>query len=389
VGKCGALSSQSTGAARATLFGRRGLPYNRGILTANSAVGAVSARPSETRTAEGASSAPPLLGATWDLLFLGPGATLIVSAVLGALWTSGHTGLAASLGANLVLLTLGPHYAATYRRAYGSKEIIRDHPLVTLLVPVLLIAGALAAVRSSVFGPLYFLAYVAWSGFHYSRQSLGVAMIYPLRQKARLDAREKRLLGLPLYASWILSLVGLTRLGVSARNGAYEIASALTPVHAPTWLLVALLLPLAATFAGVALVATERRRRGAPLPRVCLAVIVTQVVWFGVGMFHPYFNIVLVPVFHSLQYLALTGWHFTRAQRPARLVTFAAYILVVLLLGLVINPGLLIFFVPTDVSAHALTVGAAVISAINLHHFLLDGRIWRMREQRVAQAFGR
>ena len=30
---------------------------------------------------------------------------------------------------------------------------------------------------------------------------------------------------------------------------------------------------------------------------------------------------------------------------------------------------------------------AAVISAINLHHFLMDGRIWRMRERRVAQAF--
>ena len=51
--------------------------------------------------------------------------------------------------------------------------------------------------------------------------------------------------------------------------------------------------------------------------------------------------------------------------------------------------SLVILLVPSGASAHALTVGAAVISAINLHHFLLDGRIWRMREQRVAQAFAR
>ena len=311
--------------------------------------------------------------------------------MLGALWASGHTGTAAALATNLVLLSLGPHYAATYRRAYGSREIIRDHRLVTLVAPLVLVAGAVAAVHSPRgFGPFYFLAYVAWSGFHYSRQSLGVAMIYPLRQKARLDAREKRLLGLPLYASWVLSLLGLTRVGVAARNEAYQVVtSSLAPVHAPAWLLLLLLVPLAATFAGVALVAVERRRRGVPLPRACLAVVVTQVVWFVVGLFNPYFNIVLVPVFHSLQYLALTGWHFTRAQRPARLAPFAAYVVVVLLVGLVINPGLVILFVPAGVSSHALTVGAAVISAINLHHFLLDGRIWRMREQRVAQAFAR
>ena len=32
-------------------------------------------------------------------------------------------------------------------------------------------------------------------------------------------------------------------------------------------------------------------------------------------------------------------------------------------------------------------VSAAVASAINLHHFLLDGRIWRLRERRVRQVF--
>jgi hypothetical protein len=92
-------------------------------------------------------------------------------------------------------------------------------------------------------------------------------------------------------------------------------------------------------------------------------------------------------VFHSLQYLALTSWHYTRADaRNGQLLRFGLYVGSVLLIGLAINPGLLVAFVGSP-SPRAATIAAAVISAINLHHFLMDGRIWRMRERKVAQAF--
>ena len=303
----------------------------------------------------------------------------------------GHAGAAAASAfvTALSLLVLGPHYAATYRRAYASADILRAHPLVTLVAPVALVAAAAWAIRSPRgFGPFYFLAYVAWSGYHYSGQSLGVTMLYPLRQRARLDAREKRLLGLPLYTSWIVSLIGLMHLGAGDRNAAYEIVrNTFAPVVLPTWALGALLVPLVASFAGVVIVARERRARGQPLPRACYGVIAAQVSWFGFGLFFPFFSIVLVPVFHSLQYLALTGWHHTRGERARSLPAFAAYVLVVLVLGLVINPGLLALFVPRGASVETATAAAAVISAINLHHFLMDGRIWRIRERRVAQSF--
>ena len=314
-----------------------------------------------------------------------------MSAVYFALVTLGLAGAAAAFATALSLLALGPHYAATYRRAYSSAEILRTHPVVTLVAPVLLVAAAALAVRSPRgFGPFYFLAYVAWSGYHYSGQSLGIAMLYPLRQRARLDVREKRLLGLPLYASWLFSLVGLMQVGASARNPAYEIVrDTFAPVHLPAWALGLLVLPLAASFAGVAIVARERARRGLPLPRACYGVIAAQVIWFGCGLFFPFFGVVLVPVFHSLQYLALTGWHHTRGGRS--LGSFTVYVIVVLAVGLVINPGLLIVFAPAGLfvpkGASALPVAAAVISAVNLHHFLMDGRIWRLRERRVAQSF--
>lgn len=333
------------------------------------------------------SGAPPILGATWDFLLLGPGATLLVSALYAALLAI-RPGAATLLATGLSLFVLGPHYAATYRRAYSSLEILRAHPIVTLVVPVVLVAGAVLAVRSPRgFGPFYFLAYVAWSGYHYSGQSLGIAMLYPLRQKARLDAREKRLIALPLYVSWLVSLVGLMGAAASARNPAYEIVrDVFAPVRLPGWALGLALLPLVASFGGVAQVARERRRRGQPLPAAVYGVILAQVAWFAFGVFNPVFNVILVPVFHSLQYLALTGWHYTKGERRRGLWAFAGYFLSVLLLGLLINPGSLAIFVPKD-GAEAPLVAAAVISAINLHHFLMDGRIWRMRERRNVQAF--
>jgi hypothetical protein len=330
-------------------------------------------------------AAPPALGSAWDFLLLGPGATVLVSGLYVLLMVMGREASAASLATTLSLVVLGPHYAATYRRAYASAEILRAHPLVTVVAPVGLVAAAALAVHSPRgFGPFYFLAYVAWSGYHYSGQSLGVAMLYPLRQHARLDVREKRLLALPLYVSWLVSLVGLMRAGAAARNPAYEIVrDTFAPVSLPIWAVAMLLVPLLGSFAGPVLVARGRRRRGLPLPRACYGVIAAQVLWFGCGLFFPFFSVVLVPVFHSLQYLALTGWHHTRGARG--LGSFTAYVLVVLAVGLVINPGLLIVFVPKGASTQ--TVAAAVISAVNLHHFLMDGRIWRLRERRVAQSF--
>jgi hypothetical protein len=55
-------------------------------------------------------------------------------------------------------------------------------------------------------------------------------------------------------------------------------------------------------------------------------------------------------------------------------------------MGFAINPGLLALFAPAD-AARGPVIAAAVITVINLHHFLMDGRIWRMREKRNAQAF--
>ena len=330
-----------------------------------------------------------ILGPRADLFFFGPGATILVAGTLLALPLLGAeaAAVATTVTAALSFLLVGPHYAATYRRAYTSRDVVRAHPWVTLVVPPILIAAALLAVRyPTTVGLAYFGLYVGWSGYHYSGQSLGLAMLYPLRQGARLDLREKRLIRLPLLVSWILSLLGLFRLSSSARNPAYEaIRHAYLGPPLPSWAVVLGLAVLAASLTGVWTVARERRARGTPLPWPTYAVLSAQIGWFTIGLYQPLFNILLVPMFHGLQYLGLTSWHASREPGAGGLGRFAGYLLVVLVLGLVINPGLFMIFRASQAD-QALVSAAAVISFVNLHHFLLDGRIWRLRERRVVQS---
>ena len=329
-----------------------------------------------------------MLGPVTDALLLGPGATLLVSGLVLALAGAGATATVTLVTLALNLVFVGPHYAATWQRAYSSRDIIRDHPIVTLVVPPLLAAAAYLAVRySGTFGLVYFGTYVLWSGYHYSGQSRGLLMLYPLRAGARFDVAEKRLFCLSLYVSWILSVLGLFRLSGSARNPAYEaVRQAWHGPPLPAWATVAGLAALAVSFAGVAVVARRRRARGAPLPWPSYAVLSAQVMWFTAGLFNPFFNITLVPIFHSMQYLALTSWHACHGRGEAGPRRFAGYAVLTLAIGFVINPGLFALFGHGRSPGDVFVITAAVASFVNLHHFLLDGRIWRLRERRVVQS---
>lgn len=365
-----------------------GWRYNVGILASS---GTQSKGSSESRVPPGpaagtaVASAGAILGPVPDFILLGPGFTLLVSAVLGALAWGGRIETATSLAFALTLMFVGPHYAATYRRAFASRQILRAHPIVTLIVPLILFGAAVAAVRwPRTIGMVFFAAYVVWSGYHYSGQSLGLAMLYPLRQGARLAPHEKRLIAIPLYGSWILSLVGLFRLEVASRNPAYQLTrEALFRASLPAWVLAAGAAAVVASLSSLALLGYRRRKSGTPLPGAVWAVVLAQVAWFVVGLWNPFFNVVLVPVFHGAQYLAITSWHQTRGRSAA---IFLAYAVSVLVLGLAINPGLM--FLGHVLGGDTSVVAAAVLTFINLHHFLMDGRIWRLRERRVAESFG-
>ena len=263
-----------------------------------------------------------LIGPRADAFFLGPGATILVTAVLLGLRRLGPGAAIASdaMALGLTWVFIGPHYAATYQRAYSSAAVVRAHPWVTLAAPPLLLAATVVAVRHPYdFGLVYFASYVAFTGYHYSGQSLGLALLYPARQGAPLEPLEKRLLAAPLYLSWILTLLGLFGALQPGRNAAFAfVRGRYQGPPVPPWVLLVGLGTLAGSFAGVAWVAARRKRRGVPLPWPTYAVLSAQTLWFTLGLYEPFFNIMLVPVFHAIQYVAFTGWHASRGPSSTR-----------------------------------------------------------------------
>jgi hypothetical protein len=93
---------------------------------------------------------------------------------------------------------------------------------------------------------------------------------------------------------------------------------------------------------------------------------------------------VWVSTAHSLQYLWVTSYYAKREDPSHRIGSYLARALlagstVTILPGLLVAPGLL-GSVPWD-----LGLGILLVSVVNLHHFVLDGAIWKLRDGRVAR----
>ncbi len=125
------------------------------------------------------------------------------------------------------------------------------------------------------------------------------------------------------------------------------------------------------------------QRAGERLPIILPIVVVAQYVWFVVGYLAPSFY-VFVPAFHALQYL-LIAWVMelkeTRSRRTPGQIT-AVWGTLNLLGGAglfwALPRACQPFGVPLDLAT------GVVIAGVQIHHFFVDGVIWKLRNPRVA-----
>jgi tetratricopeptide (TPR) repeat protein len=96
------------------------------------------------------------------------------------------------------------------------------------------------------------------------------------------------------------------------------------------------------------------------------------------------FTAVWASIAHSAQYLWVTSYYARRSGSGQRLAGFYARALLAGSLLSVI-PGLA--FGPTGLALRPWSGGLAILifACINLHHFVLDGAVWKLRDGRVAR----
>jgi len=342
-----------------------------------------------------------LHGAAADLL-LGAGLAYLLSIPL-LLVAANVLGLSEWSLEAVLLMGLAfstPHYGATLLRVYERAEDRRRYAYFAVHASIAIALLVVAALYSPWLGSLIVTIYMAWSPWHFAGQNYGLGLIFLRRHGVEVKPSAKR----ALYASFLLSFV-LTFLvfqtqGSNAAFGPDFTSTARTyavmRIGIP-WQLTRVLAPLvllsiigSLAFAAVVLWQCGARRAAlAPVGMLALS----QSVWFTMPAFGAMvgrpldglaFAAVWSSVAHSIQYLWVTSYYARREQRESRLIS---YYLKALLAGCLIGvlPGLLVLWLAPGAPSWTGGLALLLFSALNIHHFVLDGAIWKLREGRVAR----
>lgn len=288
-----------------------------------------------------------------------------------------------------------PHYAITYRLIVDERTRARSSYLWLLAtIPLVPLSLAFGAYQPVIIAPLVRI-YLTWSAYHYAAQHFGIASMYQARDNSALDAREKRALQVAFCAVALhLMLLINTHNGLGSENmlGVVSATSELLlPISAYPIAVVAATIGVASY--GLA-EAWHKRRRGKGLGGPARLLFATNFVWFVLPFVHlpgrdvPWGQGTLsewvpfaLPFFHCAQYLGICGWR-ARTSGPIKPVFYFAILVVV---GLALFEGIGIAMESAGRVKPA-QVAMLVPAVLNIHHFFLDGLMWKARRRPTAIA---
>ncbi len=342
-----------------------------------------------------------LFGSGVDLLIgCGVGYLLFIPVLLYVAKTTGTTGWPPIAVTLIGLLANVPHYGATIVRVYEGREDRRKYVVFSLYITIALALLMVASTRSVWLSSLLITAYVTWSPWHFAGQNYGLTLMFLRRRGIAVDLTTKRL----IYGSFLLSAV-LAIIAIHAGQDemvfaplTLHVANTPTIFYHPLPAGVALIvLPVAVLAYLACLVAAGWRLRSRAPLRIfapALVLVLTQALWFTVPAVAfdseqernstLIFSAIWISAAHSLQYLWVTAY-YARASQPGESVgrfllkSFLAGTAVVTVPGILLAPQLL-GRVPWDAG-----LAVTLFSMVNIHHFILDGAIWKLRDGRVAR----
>lgn len=303
-----------------------------------------------------------------------------------------------------------PHYGATLLRVYEQRSERRAYAFFTVWVSLALAALYVGGLYSAALGSFLLSLYLTWSPWHYTGQNYGVALLFLRRRGVEVTPGTKRW----IYTSFVLSY-GLTFLAIHGASYSGDYApieytgSAYrflrfdipTPWWAYLWAVLGAGYLLSLAMAGRDLL--RRAQRASDLVPSALVVLV-QALWFslpplgrelgllrGLDPFQPDnagFLFIWVAVGHATQYLWITTYYAGPKGGRARLGYYARCVFAGSAIWSI--PGLIYGW--TWLSSPKLggvsgdDVGVLIAAMVNLHHFIIDGAIWKLRDGRVARA---
>ncbi len=289
----------------------------------------------------------------------------------------------------LALLSNYPHFMATVYRAYHTRDEFEKYRRYTVQVALLLAAAGVVTHLWYPLLPWIFTLYICWSPWHYTGQNFGLLMMFARRAGVAPTPAERRALRLSFIASYVLLMLSfhsgasgdplILSLGLAAKfTLPARAALALFFVGASGWALRSL---------------ARRSNFRSVLPVITLTL--TQFLWFllpavielasGREIPQTRYSSGLLAVLHSTQYLWITSYYQKKEARAAGDTSwsYSRYLVTLIAGGIALfipGPWIVSRVFHADFAASFLTFTALV----NIHHFILDGAIWKLRDSRIA-----
>ncbi len=340
-----------------------------------------------SRTTPGAnrSLGQALVGRTFfnpaaEYLLVGGGLSLLATAFLrfGPYHPVAYTGTAL---ATVLLASNSAHFASSTVRLYSKPDAQRTWPFLTMAFPLVALAvlTVCVAMPASLGRHLQAL-YLTWSPYHYAAQAYGLAVLYSYRSGCKLSVTDKRLLRATALVPFVYAFISAPGTGLFwfvSKEQVQSVPSVAATLHAAS-----VALPVIGFSAPVLLFLKVWRSPSGPMPLISvLTILANGVWWFTLTAMQAFF---WATVFHGLQYLVIVlVFHVReRLQLPGNRQSVAGLVLRFYGVCLALGYGLF----------HALPLAFAaagfgrvesmllVIAAINVHHFVVDGFIWKLRQ---------
>ncbi|MGB9433165.1 MAG: tetratricopeptide repeat protein [Candidatus Acidiferrum sp.] len=289
----------------------------------------------------------------------------------------------------LALLFNYPHFMATVYRAYHSYDEFAKYRVFTVHVTLLLVCAGLIAHLWYPLLPWIFTLYICWSPWHYTGQNYGLLIMFARRAGLTPTEGERHALHLSFIASYLMLLFSFH---TGPSSDALIISLGLPAKFTlPVRGMLGLFFLCASSWALISL--ARRSSWKALLPSLTLTT--TQFLWFllpaviellsGKEVPQTRYSSGILAVLHSAQYLWIASYY---QRKEAGAIgqsswSFSHYLLTLVAGGIALfvpGPWLASRVFHADFAASFLTFTALV----NIHHFILDGAIWKLRDSRIA-----
>jgi hypothetical protein len=288
----------------------------------------------------------------------------------------------------LALVFNYPHYMATIYRAYHSKSDFDRYRFYTKHCTAILLLILLAAHGSYRLLPWLFTIYITWSPWHYMGQNLGLLLMFARRNGVTIDKKDRNALWTAFVASYAMIFLSFH---TNPSSDPYVISLGI-----PT-LVDLFRIPLLAIFLVLGswpLFKLVRRAGWRPM-LAPITLYVTEFLWFvlptvvelvsNVRLPQTSYSAGILALMHSAQYIWITSYYARSEAEADRRTTWkpAVYF------GGLFLGGIALFVPAPWIASWALgrdfTSSFLIVTAlVNIHHFILDGAVWKLRDQRVA-----